>query len=170
MYLSRMISRNSTPLIMVTVLVGLALIIYALSQRTSLTGEPHAFNLAEFGVALDIPASLSNLTYVARDESEKGPGIVLHMVIPNNCVIAALYQIRKDAISESGTTWTKETLEQFSIPQGNNPASVKEFTDFYLIFEPSPTPCASDENEIAVENEKRLVLWNALVTAHYMSQ
>lgn len=153
----------------IIVCIGIALVAYALTHRDSAAGTLDTFNLSEFGIALDIPSTLADITYVSQDESEKGPGIVLH-TFTGTCELGAFYQIQKNAIPKSNTTWTEKTLEQFTAPQGNNPASVKEFTDSYLVFEPRPEPCATEEKEIAEETEQRLALWNSLVSAHYMSQ
>ena len=150
------------------VFVALALIVYALGQRDNATSSAHTFNLSEFGVAIDIPGSLSDLTYEVR-EPTPGPGKILYMNVNGVCTIGALYQIKKNAIATSGTPWTEKQLEEAQIPTGNDPARVKEFTDFYLVFEPSEVACSSDEDEAAQEAEKRLALWNALVTARYMS-
>ncbi len=154
-----------------TVVVVIALVIagYLYLQSNKAESATRTFNLSEYGISLTIPTSLKKMTYVPRDESEKGPGTVLHMFTENNCELGALYQIRKDAVEKSNTTWTAETLEQFTSPQGVNPAQVKEFTDFYLVFEPTPTPCATDEKEIAKESKLRTDLWNALVSARFIS-
>lgn len=153
----------------VIVLVGIALVVYAVSARSTAVSTPRTFNLSEFGIALTIPGTLNDLSYVARDESENGPGTLLHMYIHDTCEIGAFYEIQKNAIAESGTPWTKETLEQFAVPVGVNPARVKEFTDFYLVFEPSQEPCSSDTAQAERDTAKRLELWNSLMTARYMS-
>ncbi len=165
-----MTSQKNFLLIILAVLMGVALVVYAISQRASMNGEPRTLNLSEFGIALEIPGTLRDLTYTTSDESGGGPGTVLHMKIKETCEIGAFFEIQKNAIKNSGTTWTEESLEEFSMPAGANPARVKEFTDFYLVFEPSQEPCSSDADEAQRETEKRLALWNSLVTAHYMSQ
>jgi hypothetical protein len=154
-------------LVVVIVLVALALLIYAFTGRATM-GAPRTLNLSEYGVALDVPGSLSDLTYSANDESENGPGTVLHMFTKSGCNLAAIYQIKKNAIAESHTSWSEQTLEQFQMASGDKPAQVKEFTDFYLVFEPNPTLCATDEKGKAAESLQQLDLWNSLATAHYM--
>lgn len=160
---------KSRILIITLIIVGVALLTYGLNNRSH-GSTARTLNLAEYGVALEIPATLSKLHYVARDESTNGPGIILHMYSGDGggCDLGALYQIRKNEIASSKTTWTEQTLEQFSVPQGTKPAQVKEFTDFYLVFEPNPTLCATDEKEKAQEAAEQHDLWNALSTAHYM--
>lgn len=160
---------NFSRITVAIVLVGIALVVYAVFQRSAAIPSPRILNLSEYGVALEIPGSLSDLTYAPHDESAKGPGTVLHMIIGTGCDIGAIYQIRKDSIAKSNTTWTQATLEQFALPQGTKPAQVKEFTDFYLVFEPNPNHCATDEAGIATETQKQIDFWNALVTARYMS-
>ncbi|MBP9757479.1 MAG: hypothetical protein KBD06_02675 [Candidatus Pacebacteria bacterium] len=160
--------KNRTLIISAVIaILGFGLLAYALYGRATV-GAARTLNLNEFGVALEIPGTLSDLTYSPRDESEAGPGTVLHMYTGSGCDLGAMYQIRKNAIAESNTTWTKETLEQFQIPQGDKPAQIKEFTDFYLVFEPNPDLCSTDEDERVEEAEKQKDLWNALTTAHFM--
>ena len=143
---------NSRKLILtgVLVLAGIGLLSYSIWGRSH-TEASRTLNLAEYGVALEIPDTLSDLTYAPRDESGAGPGTVLHMYTKSGCDLGAMYEIQKNAISKSKTTWTEETLEQFQLQQGNNPAQVKEFTDFYLVFEPNPDLCATDEKVKAEE-------------------
>ncbi len=155
-------------IIVVLILIALAVVAYALSQRTTVTPTAHTYNLTEFGIALDIPASLDDLTYEVR-EPTPGPGKILYLNVNGACTIGAVYQIQKNAIKQSGTPWTEKQLEDAQLPLGTEPARVKEFTDFYLVFEPSQDPCSADADKAAEESEKRLALWNAIVTAHYMS-
>lgn len=87
--------KNQTLIIaLVIALAGCALLVYALSGRAA-TEAGRTLNLAEYGVALEIPGSLAELTYTARDESANGPGAVLHMYTKSNCDLGALYQIKK---------------------------------------------------------------------------
>jgi hypothetical protein len=150
------------------VLIGVVLIVYAVMQRSSMATTPKTLNLAEFGIALTIPSSLRDVTYEAKDGSP-GPATVLHMYVNGTCEVGAFYEIQKNAVGKSGTPWSKETLEQFQVPMGQNPARVKEFTDFYLVFEPSQEACSSDTKQAEEEAQKRYDLWNALSTARYMS-
>ncbi len=150
------------------VAIALALLVYTLTQLTDTAPSARTFDLSEFGVAIDIPASLSDLTYEVR-EPTPGPGKILYMQVSDACIIGALYQIQKNAIKSSGTPWTEKQLEEAQLPTGTEPARVKEFTDFYLVFEPSQAACATDADVAAEESEKRLALWNALVSARYMS-
>lgn len=151
----------------VLVVAGIALLGYSILNRTH-SGAARTLNLTEYGVALELPGTLSDLTYAPHDETANGPGIVLHMNTGTGCDLGAIYEIQKNAIDKSKTTWTKETLEKFTMEQGNTPAQVKEFTDFYLVFEPNPDRCATDEKEKVRELAKQRELWFALVTAHYM--
>ncbi len=160
--------RKSILISAVVVLLGVALLAYAVSQRDDAAGTPRTLNLTEFGIALDLPPSLDGLTYTARNETPNGPGTVLHMMTEDQCDIGAIYKIPTNAISKSGTTWTKETLEENMGPVGNNPARVKKFTDFYLVFEPSQAACSSDSEIVQQEAAQRLALWNSLVTARFM--
>lgn len=155
-------------LIVVLVLVAIALIVYAMSVRNDSPAVARVFNLAEFGVAIDIPATLSNLSYVVQ-EPATGTGQILNMRINDTCTLGAFFQIQKDGIENSGSPWSETLLEQGQLPVGSEPARVKEFTDFYLVFEPSPDTCSTDERESARELEQKNALWNALVSARYMS-
>lgn len=149
-------------------IVGLVLLLYAFHERSTATRIPRTLNLGELGVAIEIPGTLHDLTYTAEDDSAEGPGWVLHMYIERTCELGSFYEIQKNAIATSGTTWTEKTLEQFQVPQGNTLSQVKEFTNFYLVFEPNNVPCATTESAVAEENKKRADLWNALTTAHYI--
>jgi hypothetical protein len=160
--------RLNARIALVVILAGLALLVYAIYARKDAIATPRTLNLSEFGVALTIPATLTDVSFVARTETD-GPGTVLHAYVRTSCEIGAFYEIQKNAISKSGTPWTKETLEQFEIPIGANPARVKEFTDFYLVFEPSQEPCTGDTAQETKDTAKRYDLWEALSTAHYMS-
>ncbi len=155
-------------IIIAVILIALALIVYSISERNDTPSTPRVFNLAEFGVAIDIPATLSDLTYVVQQPAA-GTGQILNMRINDTCTIGAFYQMQKNGVENSGTPWTEELLEAAQMPSGTDPARVKEFTDFYLVFEPSEQPCSTDTDAIALETEKRLALWNALITARYMS-
>lgn len=150
-----------------TIAIGAVILLVAYLAVKKGTSEPQTLNLAEYGVALTVPSSLDGLSYEVREQESVGP--ILYMHTKKNCEIGAFFQIRKDEVEASGTPWTEETLEQFQLMQGDKPAQVKEFTDFYLVFEPSVAPCAADEDEAEHEVKQRTDLWNALSTARYMS-
>lgn len=155
-------------IIAIVVLVVLAVAAFFYNARTGTDTQARTLNLNEFGVALDLPASLSDVTYTAQTQEGIGTVLFAHAL---NCTLGAFYKIDKTArggIVETKTTWTKEKLETAQAPQGDSPAQVKEFTNFYLVFEPSQAACSSDQDRIAAESEKRTALWNALTTAHYM--
>ena len=151
---------------LVVFIIGIGFVWFAASKRSAAVSR--TLDLREFGVSLEIPGTLHALTYVARDESTKGPGTVLHMYAGDQCDLAAIYEIQKNAIARSHTTWTEKTLQQFEAPQGAKPAQVKEFTDFYLVIEPNPNLCATDAAGKKTEQQQQLDLWNALISAHYM--
>jgi len=159
-------NRNGIFISVIIAIIGVTLLTYAFVQHQYAVSSPRTFNLGQFGIALTIPGSLSELTTVAHMSTTTGQ--VLHTYAGSECDLGALYEIQKSAIASSGTSWTKKTLEQFEVPQGSKPAQVKEFTDFYLVFEPNPDTCAKDASGQTMEKKKQLELWNALTTAHYM--
>jgi hypothetical protein len=143
-----------------------ALIAYFGNREHSATST-RTFNLSEFGVAITIPSSLNDLEYSVR--TQQGINTVLHMIIEDSCEIGVFYKIEKDAIPASRTNWTKDSLAAAQGSVDGNPAQVKEFTDFYLAFEPSQATCSTKESDIETETKKRADLWNSLVTARFMS-
>ena len=155
-------------LIIVVVLVALALIVYAVSQRSNATTSARTYNLSEFGIAIDVPGTLSDLTHEVK-QINPTPGTILEMRVDETCTIGAFYTVQKNALDASGNQWTEELLESAQFPSGGNPGRVKEFTDFYFVFEPSQAACSTNEADAEREAAKRLALWNSLVTARYMS-
>ncbi len=158
--------KQRTILPAVVIVIGIALIAYALVRHTSMATSTRTLNLPVYGIALTVPGTLNDITLTPREEKT---GTVLHSYIASGCDLGAFYQIKKDGIEQSGTSWTEATLKRFEFPTETSPAQVKEFTDFYLIFEPNPDTCATDEKGKTAETEQKLKLWNALVSAHYMN-
>ncbi len=155
-------------LIVLIALVGIALLAYAFTHRDSATDATQTLNLSEFGVALEVPKSAGDVSYRATNENVSGPGTVLHMMT-EDCEVGIIYKIDKNAIAKSGTPWTEKTLEEFQSPVGETPARVKEFTGFYLVFEPSQEPCTSDATQAQKDTTRRLALWQSLNSARYIT-
>lgn len=153
-------------LFIIVALAAVALVAFYVNTRSEST-EPRTYNLSEFGVALTVPSSLNDLAHSAR--TQLGINTVLHMMVDESCEIGVFYQIQKNAIETSRTSWTEETLEAAQGERDGQPAQVKEFTDFYLVFEPSEAPCSENERAAEEEAARRMDLWNAVVTARFMS-
>lgn len=151
------------------ILIGIAIFWYS---RTTASGE-ETFRLGEFGVELTVSRAL------ARDLSrttarQEGVGDVVHITSSafrsgdTACPLGVFYKIDKDSIASSQTSWTEETLEMWQAAQGEEPARVKQFTDFYLVFEPSDSTCTDDADEITAEEEAKRNLAGSLGTARYI--
>ncbi len=148
------------------VVVILAFAGITLNRNATQSREPRTFNLSEFGVAITLPASLNDVTYTAVSTGTRGD--VLHLHTDDDCELATIDQIQKDAIKNSGTEWTAASLEAGTATQSGNPAPVKEFTDFYLVLDTAKTTCATEEEAITAELKKRSDLQNALGSARYI--
>jgi hypothetical protein len=158
----------------VVALVLLALLvafIFLYPRESTLVSE--TLRLGEFGVELTLDESLIEET-LREAREEEGLGTVVHVLSTRfmsggtACPLGAFYTIDQNAIRDSATTWTEESLALWQAPQGAEPARVKQFTDFYLIFEPSEESCSDDESLESDEAAARRALGEALTTARYI--
>lgn len=157
-------NRNGILVSVIIAIIGLSLLAYAVVQHRYTVSAPRTLNLSELGLSLTIPGTLSDLTYVAREQDKTGT--MLHTYIARDCEIGSFYVLHKGEIATSGTAWTQESLEQYSVPQGEKPAPVKVFTDFYLVFEANPNPCTVVTKDEQAKRQTDVL--NALTTARYM--
>lgn len=152
-------------------LIVLALFLY--TRNTATHTSTDTLRLGEYGVELTLDGSLVGEA-IREARQEEGIGTVVHVLSTRftedgtACPLGAFYTIEKDSVGDSATTWTEESLALWQAPQGEEPARVKQFTGFYLIFEPSETPCSEDEKLRADEAAARHALADALTTARYI--
>ncbi len=156
-------SRILTVIVAATLLGALALVV---TRDTPVTGQAKTVRLMELGVQIDVPASISDLTYEPRTSRERGA--VLRMMISESCELGAIFSVAKkpDALKAAG--YTSETIAAATQYTGDTPPRAKEFTDFYIVFEPSQSTCTSDAQENEAEAKKRSDLQNALTTAQFI--
>jgi hypothetical protein len=159
-------SRSFLIVAIIVAVVIIGVVLYGTQVSSPLNSEPQRFNLNEFGIAILVPGSVDDLAYEPR--TQNGVGTVLHMKVENECEIGVFYKIEKNRIAQSRTSWTRETLQAAMVATDDKPAQVKEFTDFYLVFEPSQAACSSDADTIAREQKKRTDVWSAVTTAQFM--
>ena len=160
--------RTATWIVLVLIIVFGVALLWRAQTAAKESVASHDFDLDTFGIALPLPQDLSDIRAVAADESAKGPGTVYHLYAGDGCDLAAIYEIKKNAIAKSNTTWTEATLNQFAFSIGDKPPQVKEFTDFYLVFEPNPKMCAADDKGKQLESKQQGEIWGAISGAHYM--
>ncbi|OGG47290.1 hypothetical protein A2671_00075 [Candidatus Kaiserbacteria bacterium RIFCSPHIGHO2_01_FULL_49_13] len=157
------------PLIVIGAILAAAGVWYAVAYEV-FEGKVKYLNLQEFAVRLHIPPELKQIRYETREVESIGPMLFVSdaSLEDDTCVLGVFFKINKAEV-RSGAKWNREALERAMVLENDRLPQVKEFTDFYLVFEPSQTACASDASDGELEKSHRALLWQSLTTAEYLS-
>lgn len=157
---------NKRIILIIACATALGLIAILVNYGNTPSESARTVRLMELGVQIDVPGTLSDMTY--RTSAAQGIGTVLHMTIDETCEIGTIYSVQKKGIAQSETEWTEEKLKTATGWSDDAPPLVKEFTDFYLVLEPSKSTCSEDERKKEAETKKRSDLQSAVSTAQFI--
>jgi hypothetical protein len=157
------------------ILVLLAVLVFlqiGSSPDRTVEGRPadkSVFHLNELGVVIDRPKDIHDLKYDIQNSQVAGPVLwmtteSLQRVSPT-CYLGVFYKIDKLALQDPETVWDEAALKKASRGDGAGPATVKEFTDHYLVFEPGQVACSDEEGLVVGEAAVRSSLMELVPTA-----
>lgn len=157
---------NKRIILIIACATALGLIALLVNHGNTPGKSGRTVRLMELGVQIDVPASLSDMTY--RTSASQDIGTVLHMVTDDTCEIGTIFNVSKKDIGKAQTGWTASKLQEASAFSGSQPPQAKEFTDFYLVLEPSQEPCQGSEAYMQEQTQKRSDLRSAMSSAQFI--
>ncbi len=147
----------------------IALVSYFIFTRDDRGSTSDSYRLREFGLEITVPRELRDMQYIEQ-QGTLGQQLLMRSgdiesAGKSACDLGVFIKIPKDDIP-TDSVWTTEHLMEARGEIGGKPAQVKEFTDFYLVFEPSEAVCATGNN-VGREQAERTALWQSLTSARY---
>lgn len=155
--------KNAYPIISGTTFLIIVIALFVVFSRNIGSGS---LVLAELGIRLNVPASLSGAAIGTSTVQAVGP---VAWVAVEECVLGAFYEIDKSDLEQPRTRWTQESLNAATKDSADVPQQAKEFDDFYLVFEPSQAACATERSAEKKEASLREDLWRSIKTARLAS-
>ncbi|MBX4215615.1 hypothetical protein KW797_01560 [Candidatus Parcubacteria bacterium] len=127
------------------------------------------FTLKNLGVAINADGLPPSLTYDPGTMPGVGPVAFITTgeikASAADCYLGSFYRISKDSLMQGThkTRWTTESLLAQVNPT-SSPATVKEFEDFFLVFEPSQSVCSGNSDEPRLREQVWLKVPTAKLT------
>ncbi len=160
----------------IVVVAGVAAGTYLYMQRPAvvqapsgkLSSEEGTFVIADLGVRLTRGDVLTAIELRPTSVQSVGSTVRVSTRSTNSeqgCELGVFYKIPIDGVAQARTQWTVESLQAATESRDGVPAQVKQFADFYLVFEPSQATCSNEDDKKAIEAAERGALWAALSSA-----